>query len=399
MLDVLEPLVPDPILGLISAFNQDTNPNKVDLGVGVYKDEAGHTPVLESVRRAEEQLLSTQNSKAYLGPAGDSEFNRLFQLLLLGPAHSVIAASRAATVQTPGGCGALRLGAELIHRARPDATIWVSNPTWANHIPLLGSVGLKITEYPYYDYANKGISFDDMLGALRGATPGDVVLLHASCHNPCGGDLNLEQWRALADLMAERQLVPFIDSAYQGFGEGLDEDVAGLRLVAEAVPELLIAGSCSKNFGLYRERTGALTVVANNAAQAAVVHSQLCHVARGMWSMPPDHGAAVVAGILASTELRPLWEQEVADMRGRINGLRQQLVAGLDNVGAGDFSFIAREHGMFSFLGINADQVHRLADEYSIYMVDSSRINIAGLNTSNMGYVAEAIATVMAQPG
>lgn len=396
MLDVLEPLVPDPILGLMAAYNADPNPNKVDLGVGVYKDESGNTPVLASVQAAEAALLATQSSKSYLGSAGDSEFNRLMQLLQLGPGHAVVSANRAATVQTPGGCGALRLGAELIHRARPETVIWVSSPTWANHIPLLGSAGLEIREYPYYDYDNKGIRFDDMLDALQAASPGDVVLLHACCHNPCGGDLDEPQWRALAELLAAKGLVPFVDFAYQGFGEGLEEDARGLRIIADAVPELFIASSCSKNFGLYRERTGALTVVAKNAEQAATAHSQLCSVARGMWSMPPDHGAAVVAGILSSVELRPRWEQEVSAMRSRINGLRVQLVEQLAAAGAGDYSFIARERGMFSFLGISAPQVAQLAADYSIYLVDSSRINVAGLNPGNIEYVAGAITAVTA---
>ncbi len=394
MFNNLKAMEPDPILGLMSAFGNDTNPRKVDLGVGVYKDDAGNTPVLDSVKAAEALLLERQQTKAYIGPAGLEDFNRLMQVMILGPAHPVLAGSRAATIQTPGGCGALRAGAELIRRARPGAKIWVSDPTWANHIPLLGSAGMEIVQYPYYDSVNKVISFDAMLETLRLAEAGDVLLLHGCCHNPCGADLDLEQWQVLAELALQRDLLPFVDLAYQGFGEGIEEDVAGLRLLASRVPEMLVASSCSKNFGLYRDRTGSLTVVARDSGQVNNAISQVCSATRGIWSMPPDHGAAVVATILSDMGLRAQWEAEVATMRKRINDLRTRLVDSLASAGAGDFSFIARECGMFSFLGISPDSIASLRREFSIYMVDSSRINVAGLSDDNIAYVSEAIATV-----
>lgn len=393
MLETLPALAPDPILGLMASFRADPNPRKVDLGVGVYKDEAGSTPVLASVKAAEQRLVDGQASKSYVGPAGLPEFNDLARGLLLGPAGPSLG-GRAVTLQMPGGCGALRAGAELIRRARPEAVVWVSDPTWANHIPLLGNAQLQIKPYPYYDYRARGLRFDDMMAALGRADPGDVVLLHGCCHNPCGADLGDEQWAAVAELMRQRGLVPFVDVAYQGFGDGLDADVRGLQRLLAAVPEMLVASSFSKNFGLYRERTGALTVVAGTASQASVAASQVCNVVRGMWSMPPDHGAAIVATVLGDSALRAQWEGELGAMRQRINDLRCQLVGGLAAAGAGDFAYIARERGMFSFLGLTRAQVERLRSEFSIYLVDSSRINVAGLNTANLPYVCEAIAAV-----
>jgi aspartate aminotransferase len=394
MFDTLQALTPDPILGLMAAYQSDPNPHKVDLGVGVYKDVAGNTPVLASVKAAEAVLLQQQDSKAYIGPAGCAEFTRLLQVLLLGPSHAVLAASRATAVATPGGCGALRAGAELLVRARPEAKIWVSDPTWANHTPLLGSAGLEMVEYPYYSYDSKDIRFDAMMASLQQAKAGDVLLLHGCCHNPCGADLSLEQWRQVTELVLQRGLLPFVDVAYQGFGEGIDEDVQGLRLMADSVPEMLVASSCSKNFGLYRERTGSLTVIAQTAAQASIAQSQVCNAVRALWSMPPDHGAAVVATILSDIQLRAQWQGEVADMRNRINALRAQLVTRLAAAGAGDFDFIASEHGMFSFLGVTPVQVAALRQQFSIYMVDSSRINVAGINPANIDYVCQAVANV-----
>ena len=394
MLETLQALAPDPILGLMADFRGDSHPQKVDLGVGIYKDADGNTPVLASVKAAEAHLLKHQSSKAYVGPAGNPEFNHLLQLQLLGAQHPVLASGRAVTLQMPGGCGALRAGAELIVRARPGATIWVSDPTWANHMPLLGSAGLNIATYPYYCGDKKAIRFDAMMQALEGASPNDVVLLHACCHNPCGADLNLEQWGELAELLQRKDLLPFVDVAYQGFGEGIEADVAGLRLLARQLPEMLIASSCSKNFGLYRDRTGALTVIGSSGAAAEIAQSQICNVVRALWSMPPDHGAAVVATILGSETLRSQWQLELAQMRDRINSLRAQLVDGLAAAGAGDFGFIARQRGMFSFLGLSPAQVAQLRQQFSIYMVDSSRINIAGISPANCDYVYAAIASV-----
>lgn len=394
MFEELQSLQPDPILGLMAAYNADTNPRKVDLGVGVYRDSSGNTPVLAAVKRAEAWLLEQQQSKAYIGPAGSPDFNTAVQRLLLGSSHSLLNEGRVTSVQTPGGCGALRAGADLIRRASSDATVWVSDPTWANHMPLLGSAGLAIRQYPYYDYARKSLRFDAMMSALSEARAGDVVLLHACCHNPCGSDPDLDQWRELARLCSDRGLVPFVDTAYQGFGQGVDEDVAGLRLVVSAVPEALVAVSFSKNFGLYRDRTGCLVIVAAKAEQAERTRNQAGNVVRALWSMPPDHGAAVVARVLGDTELRAQWETEVTGMRDRINALRIRLVDGLADCGAGDFGYITEQKGMFSFLGLAPEQVDRLRADYSIYMVGSSRINVAGLNDTSLDYVCEAIRDV-----
>ncbi len=394
MFENLQALAPDPILGLMADFQSDPSPRKVDLGVGIYKNAEGSTPVLESVKAAEDYLLRQQASKAYVGPAGNPEFNKSLQSLLLGDSHPAVLSGRATSLQMPGGCGALRAAAELIVRARPGARLWVSDPTWANHIPLLGSAGLRIVTYPYYSIEQSTIQFDAMLQALERAEPGDVVLLHGCCHNPCGADLDAGQWATLAELLQYRRLLPLVDVAYQGFGAGLEEDVAGLRLLAQVLPEVLVASSCSKNFGLYRERTGGLTAISATPAQANVVQSQVCSIVRSLWSMPPDHGAAVVAMILGSESLRPQWQQELAGMRDRIQRVRTQLVAGLASAEAGDFGFISQQHGMFSFLGLAPGQVARLRKDFSVYMVESSRINVAGINPGNCDYVCAAIASV-----
>jgi aspartate aminotransferase len=324
-------------------------------------------------------------------------FNKTMRNLALGESHPVLLANRFASIQVPGGCGALRLGAELIQRAKSGATIWMSSPTWANHIPLFAGSELKIKEYPYYDRENCAIRFDEMIAELEAyASTGDVILLHGCCHNPCGADLNIEQWAAVAELAKEKGLVPFIDLAYQGFGSGLDEDAAGLRLMAERVPEMLLSISCSKNFGLYRERVGQLIVIAKNAKVAEAAGSQLINIARGIYSMPPSHGASVVASILASEELSRQWKIEVTEMRNRINGLRALAVEKLNIACDGaDFGFIHRQYGMFSFLGISPEQVARLKDEFAIYMVDSGRINVAGLSDKNIDYFAESVANVL----
>ncbi len=397
MLDLLPQLPADPILGLSQAFAQDDNPDKVDLGVGVYKDETGQTPILAAVIAAERQRLQQETSKAYTNPAGYPGANAAVNQLLLGQSHTAMADSRVRTIQTPGGCGALRVAAELIQRARPGATVWVSTPTWANHIPLLGNAGLTLQEYPYYNYEQHGLEFEAMLRALEQAEPGDLVLLHACCHNPSGADLSQEQWQKLAELMQDRQLVGFIDTAYQGFGEGLAEDAYGIRLLAETLPELLVATSFSKNFGLYRERAGALTVVMGSCVQADAVQSQMLNVTRGIYSMPPSHGSAIIDIILHSPELTNQWQSELTQMRRRIQSLRQQLVNTLHKKQSQDFSFITREKGMFSFLGLSPQQVQTLRRDYSIYMTDNSRINVAGLSADRLDYVGNAIAHVLAE--
>ncbi|MEX2962163.1 aromatic amino acid transaminase [Microbulbifer sp. TYP-18] len=392
----LSSLSPDPILGLLASYRADENPHKIDLGVGVYKDESGHTGVLQAVKEAETRLLQSEETKAYIGPAGTVGFNRAMQELILGADHPALAANRVRSAQTPGGCGALRVLAEFVNRAEPGATIWVSDPTWANHVPLLGNAGLQIKTYPYYDRASSSLRFEAMVEALSEVGRGDLVLLHACCHNPCGADLSRDQWRQLAQMAQKQGFTPFIDMAYQGFGEGLADDAWGLRLMAESVDEMLVAASCSKNFGLYRERVGLAMVVYGDAASADRGQSQLLNVVRGNYSMPPSHGAAIVESILSDAGLRANWEEELTEMRERINGLRLGLVENLAAAGAsGDFSFIQRQKGMFSFLGITPEQVQRLQQEYSIYMVDSSRISIAGLSQSNMEYFCRAVASIL----
>ncbi len=396
MFEELELLPPDPILGLMAAHRNDPNPDKIDLGVGVYKDEQGNTPVLRSVKRAEEIILSEENTKSYIAPTGHPEFNQGVQQLLLGVSHPAYKDNRIATIQSPGGCGALRLGADFALRCNPEATVWVSDPTWANHIPLLGSAGLKLAKYPYYDATTHQILFDQMVETLKQVKKGDLVLLHGCCHNPCGADLTEEQWQVVATMAEQQGFVPYIDIAYQGFGLGLDQDAYGVRLMAERLPEVIIASSCSKNFGIYRERVGALNIVGANQHSAEACASQAANIARGIYSMPPSHGAAAVGLVLNNEKLRADWNVELTEMRDRINALRTQLVEKLESNNAPqDFSFIARQRGMFSFLGVTPEQVQRLRKEYSVYMVDSSRISIAGINSGNIDYLAESVVAVL----
>jgi aspartate aminotransferase len=398
MFERLEPVVPDPILGLMAAYRADPDPHKVDLGIGVYRDEHGETPVLDSVRRAEAELLARQTTKAYVGPAGSAEFNRLLEQLVLGAAHPALTSRRVRSLQTPGGCGALRLGAELIRAAAADAVVHVSTPTWANHVPLLCGSGLRLERYPYYDPSSGGVQFAAMTAALERLPARAVVLLHASCHNPTGADLSQAQWRELLALVKRRQLLPFIDMAYQGLGEGLEADAFGLRLFCAELPEVLCTVSCSKNFGIYRERTGALQLISESPAAADAAFSQLVRLARTMWSMPPDHGAAIVQAILTEEPLRREWLGEVDRMRGRIERLRHQVVQQLrTHCPQRDFSFIGLQRGMFSFLGITTAEVRALREHHHVYMTDDSRMNIAGLRGSNLEYFARAVAQVLAR--
>ncbi|RLA58387.1 MAG: aromatic amino acid aminotransferase [Gammaproteobacteria bacterium] len=395
MLDKLEQLPADPILGLAAVCRADRNPQKVDLTVGIYMDEQGVCPVFEAVQQAQRALIGEEISKAYIPPAGDEAFNRGLQRLVLGSDSPALADGRVGSVQTPGGCGALRIGAEIINAATTGARVWVSDPTWPVHIPLLGSVGLNFETYRYYEPAGHGVDFDGMVADLKAAAAGDVVLLHGCCHNPCGADLSLQQWGVIAD-MAERQgFMPFIDIAYQGLGDGLDQDAAGLRLLVSRLPEVIIAASCSKNMGLYRERTGAAIFVCRDGENARALVSQGLVAARRVYSMPPAHGALLAGRILSDDLLGKLWRTELAGMCVRINELRSALVQKLQTVSDRDFSFIQREKGMFSFLGLTADQTRRLREEYSVYMLDSSRINMAGVNASNIDYLADAVAGVL----
>ena len=396
MFQQLKPLPADPILGLMAAFRADSNAHKIDLGVGVYKDTQGNTPVMRAVKEAEKRILDSQLSKSYVGPAGDAGYNELVAQLILGKDIANKTQDRRYTFQTPGGCGGLRLAAEFIDKTKPGAKIFVSDPTWANHIPLLGDAGLQIEKYPYYDYATHSIKFDAMMTTLAQANAGDLVLLHGCCHNPCGADLNHEQWQAVRDLALKNGFTPFVDLAYQGLGDGLDEDCYGVRLLAESLPELIVVSSCSKNFGIYRERTGALTVICEDSGSAKAASSLIASTARGIYSMPPDHGAAVVELILSDANLRADWDSELTDMRQRINDLRSLLVDRLKAAGVErDFGFIQNEKGMFSFLGISVDQVQTLVKDYSIYLVDSSRINVAGINDSNIDYLVDSLKTVL----
>lgn len=386
----------DPILGLLAKYHQDTNPKKIDLGVGVYKNEAGETTVLNCVKKAEQHRTDTETSKVYLGPTGSTLFNDEMSKLIFGENHKVLNENRVRTVSTPGGTGALRVTAEFIKACKPGATIWVSNPTWANHTGLFEAAGLTVKVYPYYDYENKNLDFDGMLAALKQVSANDAVLLHACCHNPSGMDLNNEQWQQVADIAKSVGFTPVIDMAYQGFGQGLDEDAYGLRLMAESVKEMVVCSSCSKNFGLYRERIGACTVIGATSLQADIAYSVVLAVVRVIYSMPPAHGAALVETILTSDELRNEWYAELAEMRNRINGNRQLIVNKLiENGVTRDFSFITKQAGMFSFLGITPEQVQQLQDEYSIYMVGSSRMSIAGIANSNVDYLAQSIAKVL----
>lgn len=391
----LKPLPTDPILGLMAKYRQDTNPNKIDLGVGVYKTEQGDTPILSCVKKAEAFRLENETSKSYIGLAGDLGFCAKMESLLLGE-HKALLENRVRTAQAPGGTGALRVAAEFIAKANPNASVWVTTPTWANHIGLFSAAGLTVKEYPYYDYENKGLLFDEMMATLKTVPKGDIVLLHACCHNPSGMDLNAEQWQQVADLAKEVGFTPLIDIAYQGFGTSLEQDAAGLRLLAETVDEMIICSSCSKNFGLYRERIGACSIISESSAVSDVANSVLLSVVRSIYSMPPAHGAAIVDTILGSDELTAEWHQELAEMRNRINSLRSTIVEALHSRGvAQDFSFIEKQHGMFSFLSITPEQIERLQKEYSIYIVGSSRVNVAGVSQANLDYFADAVATVL----
>jgi aspartate aminotransferase len=394
----LKQLSPDSILGLMAKFRADPSPTKVDLGVGVYRDLSGNTPVLSSVRRAEEEILAAQTTKSYVAAAGREEFNLGVEELVLGSGHGARRERRVRTVQAPGGCGALRLGAELIRAAAPAVTVHVSDPTWGNHTPLLGSSGLRLERYPYYDTAANGLRFEAMLERLDRAAEGDVVLIHACCHNPTGADLDPGQWQALLQLLQRRHLVPLLDLAYQGFAVDLDADAAGLRLITEQVPESLVAISYSKNLGLYRERVGALIAIGESPARADAMLSHVLQIARGLYSMPPDHGAAVAAYIFGNAALKREWIEELDRMRTRISDMRTLLALELGRAaGAGTFDFIRSQRGMFSLLGVSPEVVERLRDKHHIYMTSDSRMNLAGIMPHNAEYVAQSIAAELSK--
>ncbi|KRB05619.1 aromatic amino acid aminotransferase [Pseudomonas sp. Root68] len=384
----------DPILGLMEAYAQDPNPRKFDLGVGVYKDAQGLTPILQSVKLAEQRLVDRQSTKTYIGGHGEPAFGKAINELVLGADSKLISAQRAGATQTPGGTGALRLSADFIAQCLPGRGVWLSNPTWPIHETIFAAAKVKVSHYPYVGSDNR-LDVDGMLAALNEAPKGDVVLLHACCHNPTGFDLSRDDWQRVLEVVRKRELLPLIDFAYQGFGDGLEQDAWSTRLFAAELPELLITSSCSKNFGLYRDRTGALIVCAKTADKLTDIRSQLANIARNLWSTPPDHGAAVVATILGDTELKNLWADEVEAMRLRIAQLRSGLVEALEPHGLRErFAHIGMQHGMFSYTGLSPEQVKNLRDHHSVYMVSSGRANVAGIDATRLDLLAEAIASV-----
>lgn len=396
MFNTLDVLPPDPILGLTIAFKKDPRPEKIDLGVGVYKTEDGRTPVMRAIKAAEARLLEIEDSKSYIAQVGVEAFNQGVVELILGAGHGALRDGRVGTIMTPGGTGALRIGGELIKRMNPDATMWVGDPTWANHIPVLRGAGLKLETYPYYDQATSNVRFEAMLAGLDNAREGDAVLLHGCCHNPCGADLSREQWQQVADLVNRKGLLPYVDLAYQGFGEGLDEDAYGIRLLADQVPEVLVASSCSKNFGLYRERTGSIIAIARSADKAASAESHMANIARSIYSMPPAHGGFLAGMVLQEAALRAQWLEELTAMRSRMNDLRTLFVRKMAEKGSPvDFGFIEKQFGMFSFLGIDKAQIERLKTDFGIYMTGASRINIAGISEANIDYLTDSLVAVL----
>jgi len=392
MFETLKEQPADKILALMQMFADDPRDQKIDLGVGVYKNAEGVTPVMRAVKAAEQRIWEQQTTKSYTGLAGDPAYADAMIGLILSDA---VARDTVAAVATPGGTGAVRQAFELIRMANPGARVWVSDPTWPNHTSILGYLGIETKAYRYFDSETRGVDFDGMIADLKTAQAGDVVLLHGCCHNPTGANLNLVEWQAVVDVLNERGLIPMIDIAYQGFGDGLDADAAGTRLVAASVPECLIAASCSKNFGVYRERTGLLMAVAADAGKTKLNQGTLAYLNRQNYSFPPDHGARVVSTILTDPALRADWASELEDVRLSMLGLRQQLADELQRLTGSDrFGFIAQHRGMFSRLGTTPELVARLREDHGIYMVGDSRMNIAGLNKTTVPILAQAIVDV-----
>lgn len=379
----LEPVAEDSLIALIGLVNNDPRPDKIDVGVGVFRDGAGNTPVLKVIKQAEAILQRTQDSKGYLGSAGDKRFAELLRPILLGP-HA--GDERIAGVQTPGGCGALRLGFELIATANPNARVFMGTPSWPNHAPIIRAVRLEPVEYPYYERGQATVRFEDMIASLEGAEPGDVALLHGCCHNPTGADLSEDQWREVIRVVRERGLIPLIDIAYQGFGRGLEEDAFGVRLALDTCDEVIIAQSCDKNFSVYRDRVGCLFVKTGSAEATARAMGHVFRRAREMWSMPPDHGAAAVRIVLGDPELRERWLVELQGMRDRINSVRQRIAAADPRL-----AFIGRQFGMFSMLPLSREQVLKLREEHAIYMADSGRFNVVGMGDGQIDRFIAAV--------
>ncbi len=392
MFETFVPAEPDKILGIMETLRQDPRPLKVDLGVGVYRDERGTTPVFTAVREAQRRVIEHEQTKSYIGLEGDLAFNAAIIRLALG---SSLPLARVRACQAAGGSGAVRILADLLHRARPGATVWLPRPTWPNHQPLMRSAGFRTAEYPYYDVPSGSLLFDDAIAALEAAAPSDIVLLHGCCQNPSGADLTSTQWECIADLVARRRLFPLIDIAYQGFGEGLEADAAGLRLIVAQVPEAAIAFSCSKNFGVYRDRVGCAIVVAEDARRADVTLSQLSNVVRTGHSMPSGHGAAVVRSVLDDVHLAKEWRAELEQMRTRMILMREALSAALRvRTNATGYDFISRQRGLFSLLNATPAQVHELRAAHGVYLVDDGRINVAGLIAERVDHVADALIAV-----
>ncbi|MCG9682553.1 aspartate/tyrosine/aromatic aminotransferase [Vibrio sp. Isolate23] len=386
----------DPILGLTEEFKKDSRADKINLGVGIYKNEQGETPVLATVKKAEAALIESEKTKSYLTIEGTAEYGLAVQKLLFGDDSNIVTNKLAKTAQAPGGTGALRVAGEFIKRQLGNVKIWISNPTWANHNSVFTAAGIETAQYSYYNAETKDKDFSAMLADLEKASEGDIVLLHGCCHNPTGIDPTVEEWETLAKLVADKKLLPLFDFAYQGFAKGVEEDAAGLRVFTKYNKEILVASSFSKNFGLYNERVGAFTLVAESEQTANTAFSQVKAIIRSIYSNPPAHGSAVVTHILNNAELRNEWEAEVKEMRDRIQNMRELFVATLKEQGVdADFSFIERQNGMFSFSGLSKDQVARLKDEFGIYIVGSGRISVAGMTRSNMLPLCKAIAAVL----
>lgn len=398
MFQSLSQMPPDPILGLNQTFQEDSNPDKINLGIGVYQDAKGHTPIFTAVKKAESQMLAAQQSKSYIAQAGDPSFLSGSIELLLGSDLTSELGERVSAVMTPGGCGALRMLAELLVNAPESRPVWVSDPTWANHYPLLQSAGLELHTYAYYDPEVRRVNFEKMLESVMAIPEGDTILLHACCHNPTGADITQQQWDQLIDLLEQRQILPFFDIAYQGFGDGLDADAYGIREAAKRLPEVIIASSCSKNFGLYRERTGAAIVISAESKTAIAAKSHIMAAARRSYSMSPYHGGGIVGTILADAPLRQEWETELEQVRGRMNTLRIKLAEGLNDAQSNiNFDFLADSKGMFCYLGIPKEVVLELRSEYGIYLLESTRINIAGLSEANLPIIVDRVATLLSR--
>lgn len=389
MLGNLKPQAPDKILALMGEFKADPRQGKIDLGVGVYKDASGHTPIMRAVHAAEQRMLETETTKTYAGLSGEPDFQKAMAELILGDLHKPETTAALATV---GGTGAIRQALELARMANPDLRVFVSDPTWPNHVSIMNFMGLPVQTYRYFDAESRGVDFEGMKADISAAKKGDVVLLHGCCHNPTGANLTLEQWAEVAGILERTGALPLIDLAYQGFGDGLEEDAAGTRLIASRIPEVLIAASCSKNFGIYRERTGCLLALCADAATRDLAQGAMAFLNRQTYSFPPFHGAKIVSTVLNTPELRADWMAELEAVRGGMLKLREQLAGELRDLSGSDrFSFVARHRGMFSRLGATPEQVKRIKEEFGIYMVGDSRINIAGLNQDTIPILARAI--------